>query len=423
MATGRRYRASGATKRTSSHGIITLCLAGAFALVMTQAALADPGQLDTTFSSDGRIILRDAEAVEVRLQPDGKVLVVDANGEVRRYTGTGMLDRTFGGGDGKVETDVAAVAAETRADGSLLVMGPVADSVSFGLVRLTPGGDFDLSFSGDGRLVRTSGTAFEPSDVAMGPGGRIYVVGSAYSFDATPQRAVAVAAFAGDGRVLAEFGGDGFVRRTYNGTDAAAAAAVVQSDGRVVVAGWFHQEPRMVDGSDQAMGVMRLTTAGRFDRSFGTGGTRRVVFPDRSAGRVSGVVVHPVSGDVYLGGTQWSFDEQVGSFAVARLDREGTVEMRSDIEGVGQGESIALQGAKVWLVGTHEVVDPPVWQLTRFDASGAIDVRSVFEDFGESARYARSAVIHAGRLYVAGAASVPLGNTYSRGGVARFVIS
>jgi uncharacterized delta-60 repeat protein len=391
MATGRRYRASGATKRTSSHGIITLCLAGAFALVMTQAALADPGQLDTTFSSDGRIILRDAEAVEVRLQPDGKVLVVDANGEVRRYTGTGMLDRTFGGGDGKVETDVAAVAAETRADGSLLVMGPVADSVSFGLVRLTPGGDFDLSFSGDGRLVRTSGTAFEPSDVAMGPGGRIYVVGSAYSFDATPQRAVAVAAFAGD--------------------------------GRVVVAGWFHQEPRMVDGSDQAMGVMRLTTAGRFDRSFGTGGTRRVVFPDRSAGRVSGVVVHPVSGDVYLGGTQWSFDEQVGSFAVARLDREGTVEMRSDIEGVGQGESIALQGAKVWLVGTHEVVDPPVWQLTRFDASGAIDVRSVFEDFGESARYARSAVIHAGRLYVAGAASVPLGNTYSRGGVARFVIS
>jgi uncharacterized delta-60 repeat protein len=415
--------APGVGRRMSLHRVITLCLAVAFALVSTQAAVADPGQLDPTFSNDGRIILRDAEAVEVRLQADGKVLLVDANGEVRRYTVAGNLDRTYGGGDGKVQTGVAAIAAETRADGSLLVMGPMADSVSFGLVRLTPGGAFDGSFSGDGRLMRTSGAVFDPSDVAIGPGGRIYVVGSAYSFDATPRRAVAVAAFTADGRVLSEFGGDGFVQRAYNGTDATAAAAVVQGDGRVVVAGWFHQEPREEDGGTLAMGVMRLTTAGRFDRSFGTGGTRRVVFPDRSAGRVSGVVVHPVSGDVYLGGTQWSFDEQVGSFAVARLDREGTVEMRSDIEGVGQGESIALQGAKVWLVGTHEVVDPPVWQLTRFDASGAIDVRSVFEDFGESARYARSAVIHAGRLYVAGAASVPLGNTYSRGGVARFVIS
>ena len=77
----------------------------------------------------------------------------------------------------------------------------------------------------------------------------------------------------------------------------------------------------------------------------------------------------------------------------------------------------------MWIVGTHEVVDPPVWQLTRFDASGAIDVQAIFEDFGESARHARSAVIYAGRLYVAGATSVPLGDSYSRGGVARFAIS
>ena len=305
-----------------------LCLAAAFASVTTGSALADPGQLDTTFSGDGRIVLRDAEALEVRLQADGKVLVVDANGEVRRYTSTGTLDRTYGGGDGKVQTDVAAVAAETRADGSLLVMGPMADSVSFGLVRLTPDGAFDRSFSGDGRFVRSKGAAFEPSDVAIGPDGRIYVVGSAYSFDSAPQRVVAVAAFASGGRVATEFGGDGFVRRTYNGTDATAAAAVVQADGRVVVAGWFFQEPREVNGGTRAMGVMRLTTAGRLDRSFGSGGSRRVVFQDRSYGAATGVVVHPVSGDVYLGGTQWTFDEQVGTFAVARLDREGTVEMR-----------------------------------------------------------------------------------------------
>ncbi|HEY5859279.1 MAG TPA: hypothetical protein VIX62_03230, partial [Actinomycetota bacterium] len=119
-------------------------------MVTTHAAIADPGQLDPTFSNDGRIILRDARAVEVRLQADGKVLVVDANGEVRRYTGMGTLDRTYGGGDGKVQTDVAAIAAETRADGSLLVMGSMAGSVSFGLARLTPGGAFDRSFGGDG---------------------------------------------------------------------------------------------------------------------------------------------------------------------------------------------------------------------------------------------------------------------------------
>jgi len=423
MAVRGQSRARGAGRRVPVHRIMALCLAVAFAMVTTHAAIADPGQLDPTFSNDGRIILRDARAVEVRLQADGKVLVVDANGEVRRYTGMGTLDRTYGGGDGKVQTDVAAIAAETRADGSLLVMGPMAGSVSFGLARLTPGGAFDRSFGGDGRVERASGAAFTPSDVAIGPGGRIYVVGSGYSFESAPMRTVAVAAFASDGGVVTEFGGDGFVQRAYNGTDATAAAVVVQADGRVVVAGWFHQEPRDEDGGNQAMGVMRLTTAGTFDRSFGSGGAKRVVFPDRSYGAATGVVVHPVSGDVYLGGTQWSFDEQVGSFAVARLDRDGTVEMRGHEGRVGIGESIALQGAKVWIVGTHRVVDPPCWQLTRFDASGAIDVQAVFEDFDGSARYARSAVVRDGRLYVAGAADVPIGDTYFLGGVARFMAS
>jgi uncharacterized delta-60 repeat protein len=90
-----------------------LIVAGAFVFADT-AALAAPGELDSSFSGDGRVTTRFGKSASVgeavAIQPDGKIVVAGTLGSttssdflVGRYNSNGRLDATFGG-DGKVHT-------------------------------------------------------------------------------------------------------------------------------------------------------------------------------------------------------------------------------------------------------------------------------------------------------------------------------
>jgi uncharacterized delta-60 repeat protein len=409
---------SGHTGRMRARATIAAMIA-AITLFSAQAAFAAAGDLDTTFSHDGRVLLHEA-AVGVQVQSDGKVLVVDLTGAVRRLTPTGLLDRTYGGGTGVAQTGIRAVKAVIQRNGALLVLGFVDGTVpQVALVRLTSDGSLDATFNGDGRLVRTSLPAVDPSDVALGPSGRIFVAGT-ISF-ADPR--IAVVAYTSGGRPLKTFGGDGFVSRGYHGKPASAHAIDVQTDGRVVVAGWFFQEPPEYDAGNRAMGVMRLTSTGDLDRSFGRGGTTVITFPYRVGGSAVSVLVRPANGDVYVGGTEITHSELVPTVSLARLNADGAIEMAVADGSPAQAQSMALQGGKVWLIGTYQVVDPPIWQLERYTMDGLMDVR-VGEDFeGDSAQNASSATIWGGKLYVAGTVERQLGDVWFYGGVARYLVS
>ncbi len=112
----------------------------AFMTFDATSAAAAPGDLDLTFSGDGKLTdflsRGDDSARGVAIQPDGKIVVAGTSwtGQVRgsdfavvRYNTDGSLDTTFGTG-GKVTTDFNssydfANAVAIQQDGKIVVAG------------------------------------------------------------------------------------------------------------------------------------------------------------------------------------------------------------------------------------------------------------------------------------------------------------
>ena len=84
-----------------------LAVIGVFAAIALSAA---PGDLDLTFSGDGRLTDWVGVARAVAIQPDGMIVVAGTEPgggsfAVARYNPDGSADTSFGGGDGKAVSD------------------------------------------------------------------------------------------------------------------------------------------------------------------------------------------------------------------------------------------------------------------------------------------------------------------------------
>ncbi|HSX62864.1 MAG TPA: hypothetical protein VLF18_21990 [Tahibacter sp.] len=155
---------------------LPFCLAFAAA-----SAVADDGDPDTSFSSDGKATFAwpdgqvQAETTAVATFADGSIAVAGwiDNGNnnrdfsVVRFTRNGDVDTMFGNlGSVVVPFDIMpgaddrAVAAFAQADGSLLVVGHAGIAVQPyqypALIRLLPNGQLDPSFGTGGKYVVTS---------------------------------------------------------------------------------------------------------------------------------------------------------------------------------------------------------------------------------------------------------------------------
>ena len=145
-----------------------------FALAAAPAGAA-PGDLDPSFSNDGRVSTLTSPdtfvARAVAVQPDGRIVVAgyscdtgtcgptgDSSFRLVRYTADGGLDTDFGMG-GMVTTPIGAGRSQAydvlvRPDGKIVVGGvasmDLADPGSFALARYLPDGRLDTGF-GSGR--------------------------------------------------------------------------------------------------------------------------------------------------------------------------------------------------------------------------------------------------------------------------------
>jgi uncharacterized delta-60 repeat protein len=124
---------------------------GGAAFIGTDFALAryeTDGTLDSTFGGDGRVRTNLGgdfdEARDLALQDDGRIVAVGENRfgnfAVVRYNPDGLLDASFGGGDGKVSTPLmrafdTANAVSIQADGKILAAGVAGEGSRFGLAR------------------------------------------------------------------------------------------------------------------------------------------------------------------------------------------------------------------------------------------------------------------------------------------------
>ena len=215
------------------------------------------GSLDTTFSSDGKLNTgfgsgRNDDTFKMVLQPDGKYVLAgrtcDASWSncdfaLARYNPDGSLDTTFSG-DGRQATnlggnDYANAVARTR-DGKIVAVGRMENAgvCSLALARYTTNGTLDNTFSVDGKvtvpLASTGCYWWHFLGTAIQSDGKLLVaasVGPDGSHDFLLARlntnGTLDTTFSGDGKVITSFGGDDL-----------ADAIAIQSNGKIVLAGW-----------------------------------------------------------------------------------------------------------------------------------------------------------------------------------------
>jgi uncharacterized delta-60 repeat protein len=250
-------------------------------LVSARAATAAPGDLDPTFGSGGTVTTpigsSSDEAAAVAIQADDKIVVAGSsfNGSnddfaLARYTISGALDATFGTG-GKVTTAIGsssdrAFAVAIQADGRIVVAGWsfTGSSVDFALARYTTSGALDGSFGTGGTVATPIGSAADfATAVAIQSDGMIVAAG--LSQNASGDYEFALARYTTSGALDGTFGTGGTVTTAVGSSGDEANAVAIQSDGRIVVAGSSF-------GSTDDFALVRYTTSGALDGSFGTGG-------------------------------------------------------------------------------------------------------------------------------------------------------
>lgn len=226
----------------------------AAALVLIPLAIGAAGDLDRTFDGDGKVVTDvggDDYPSDVAVQRDGKIIVVGVSilpiGSafvVTRYTASGALDRTFGGG-GIIRPDFGGLgwgmAVATQADGKIVVAGhgsPPGGNFDFVLARYSADGSLDASFDRDGRVFTDFGYNDGAYGLAIQPDGKIVAVGNARSGSSRDTNEFGVARYNPDGSLDASFDGDGKVLTAFTPLTDVAVDAVVQPDGKIVVGGY-----------------------------------------------------------------------------------------------------------------------------------------------------------------------------------------
>jgi uncharacterized delta-60 repeat protein len=228
----------------------------------TSPAGAAPGDLDSSFSNDGRVSTLTSPDTfvprAVAVQPDGRIVVAgyscdtgtcgptgDSSFRLVRYTADGGLDTDFGAG-GMVTTGIGAGRSQAfdvlvRPDGRIIAGGVAsvnaADPGSFALAGYRPDGRVDTNFGpgGSGHVVMPVGDGFDAvSDLVAGRGGRVIAVGQA---EVLGHDRVALARFDQRGAPDSKFDGNGSLTVPSGAQYAYAAGGTLLPDGRVVAVG------------------------------------------------------------------------------------------------------------------------------------------------------------------------------------------
>ncbi len=345
------------------------------------------GTLDTSFGGGDGIVTTpigssDEEAHAVSVQADGKILVAGftTNGAQRdfalvRYLADGTLDTSFGGGDGIVTTDIGSSSADeawsmvVQTDGRIFLGGTSASD--FAVVRYLVDGSLDTSFSSDGKAtVDFSGVAGADSGygLALQADGKLVQTGSSL-MGATLD--FSLTRYNTDGSLDTGFGTGGKVITAIGSSFDIAQSVVIQSDGKIVVGGYS------TNGTNNDFAVVRYTSAGALDTSFGGGdGITTVDFTGHDS---SWSTVVQADGKIVMVGGASSSD-----LAVLRLQSDGSLDTSFSGDGkftahLGTNSFLysAAIGADGRVVATgYNVASTDDVLLVRLSSDGQFDTRS-----------------------------------------------
>jgi uncharacterized delta-60 repeat protein len=256
-------------------------------LALAVPARAEPGQLDRFFSDDGRqtAFAHGATGYAVAVDRQGRIVVAgytlggQADVALARFMPNGEPDTEFGGGDGRVTTDLGAVdyAFDVAIGGGKIVVAgqrDQGDKSQIAVLRYGPRGNLDTTFSKDGKIFSDFGKVFQQANaVTIAGNGNILVGG--YTSNGTSSR-WAMVRYKPGGGLDHDFGGDGKVSVDLSTTDEQIEDIVVAPGGRILAAGYAEQSfiPQFA--------IAQFFSGGRFDGGFGDGGKKLVDVSDGS---------------------------------------------------------------------------------------------------------------------------------------------
>jgi len=294
-------------------------------------------------------------------------------------------------------------------------------------------GDLDPTFGTGGTLMTDINRSTDLAQaVALQADGKLVVVGQTYKNNDYSTEDFAVARYNTDGTLDTTFGRGGKVRTDFPGLAAVPSSVVIQSDGKIVVAGGAF--PLFTFAGD--FKVVRYNPNGSLDTSFGNGGIVTTTFPEGSY--AFDVALQP-DGKIIAAGTVFvNFipgESSNTDFALARYNPDGTPDatfgnggqVSTDFVGLEDDAfSVLIQpDGKIVAVGSAN--DPATYYdfaAARYLSNGTIDTTfgvagKVRTDFGDqNFDRARSAALQPdGRIVAAGFA------ISQNGGVQNFAVA
>jgi uncharacterized delta-60 repeat protein len=302
-------------------------------------ALAAAGDLDLTFSGDGKVITNSGGSFNDQVRgmsiSNGKIAVVGDShitfGDssttfvVARYNSNGALDTTFSA-DGKLKTSFAnpaeALGVTFQSDGKIVVVGQTCTPMpawvcDMAITRYTTGGSLDATFSGDGKQAVDFGGGDNGSygGIAILSSGKIIIAGrmfngSNYDFALYQLNSNGMldTTFSGDGRVNTGFG---------NGTNDHTFGLAVQPDNKIIMAG----ESCDASWANCNIALARYNANGTLDTAFSGDGRQITNF---GGNEYANAIKLQSDGKIVAAGRKEAASGC--SFALARYDINGTLD-------------------------------------------------------------------------------------------------
>jgi uncharacterized delta-60 repeat protein len=295
------------------------------------------GTLDTSFGSGGVVNVAGYGFFGLAIQSNGSIVTVGTelgSFQVVRVLSNGSLDPSFGSGGltplivvggglgGQGTPDSGSLALQSNGD-IVVVEGSGNPSL---MVRYTTSGQLDSSF-GTGGLVNLQYPS--PTQVALQSTGKILVASGVsgilgFGLLAPTAQAGEITRYNSNGTVDTTFGAAGTAASV-----ASASALVLQSDGKIVVAGASTSKLNApLTASDVGFGIVRYGSNGALDRTFGKGGVATTDFGATAPQTSAFALAIQSNGDIVAGGAAGitAGDTFTSSFGLSRFTSTGTLD-------------------------------------------------------------------------------------------------
>ena len=355
------------------------------------------GSLDTSFGVNGIVSTSlgntNSLANSVVIQPDGKILVGgitntftnNTDFAVLRYNSDGSLDTTFG--TSGILTFGFGTGADSLSDIALQLDGKIVgvgysvgtSGYSAAVFRLNSNGSFDTTFNGSGKvLTSVGGTSYRGNSVVIQPDGKIVVAGSSYNSNSAED--FLVIRYNSNGSLDTTFDDDGIVTTLFSNNTDIANTVVVQSDGKIVAAGF----------SVVSFALARYNPNGSLDATFdGDGKIITSVGSNFDNNQIWDLAIQP-NGKIIAAGTIVANDSDG---AVFRYNEDGSLDKSFGIDGkiitnfgFGNDEFLAvalLSDNKIIAAGYSDNGANSDFTLVRYLGGESVANRTAFDFDGD----------------------------------------